>query len=144
MALEPGFGFSDRQVPNVPAGFAGPCLDRPHVFSFARVSAVLEMKVSDFYENGRRRWFRLLEKAASITRYLSITRRRTTWPSSWKKRVLSQTNRSFKTFRKKQPTGRANVAIRGLPDDPAPGDRCRCPCSGLLPFVPCHRDNGLP
>jgi site-specific recombinase XerD len=32
------------------------------LFSFARVSAVLGMKVSDFYENGRRRWFRLLEK----------------------------------------------------------------------------------
>ncbi len=32
------------------------------LFSFARVSAVLGMRVSDFYENGRRRWFRLLEK----------------------------------------------------------------------------------
>jgi integrase len=32
------------------------------LFSFARVSAVLGIRVSDFYENGRRRWFRLLEK----------------------------------------------------------------------------------
>jgi integrase/recombinase XerD len=32
------------------------------LFSFARISAVLGMQVSDFYENGRRRWFRLLEK----------------------------------------------------------------------------------
>src|SRR5262249_47454215 len=32
------------------------------LFSFARVSAVLGMRVSDFYENGRRRWFRVLEK----------------------------------------------------------------------------------
>jgi integrase len=32
------------------------------LFSFPRVSAVLGMKVSDFYENGHRRWFRLLEK----------------------------------------------------------------------------------
>jgi len=31
------------------------------LFSFARVSAVLGMRVSDFYENGRRRWFLLLE-----------------------------------------------------------------------------------
>src|SRR5262249_55093172 len=31
------------------------------LFSFARVSAVLGMRVSDFYENGRRRWFRFLE-----------------------------------------------------------------------------------
>jgi integrase/recombinase XerD len=32
------------------------------LFSFARISAVLGMQVSDFYENGRRRWFRLFEK----------------------------------------------------------------------------------
>jgi integrase len=32
------------------------------LFSFARVSAVLGMKVSDFYKHGRRLWFRLLEK----------------------------------------------------------------------------------
>jgi integrase/recombinase XerD len=31
------------------------------LFSFARISAVLGMRVSDFYENGRRKWFRLLE-----------------------------------------------------------------------------------
>ena len=34
------------------------------LFSFARVSAVLGMRVSDFDENGRRRWERKLEGAA--------------------------------------------------------------------------------
>jgi integrase/recombinase XerD len=46
------------------------------LFSFARISAVLGMQVSDFYENGRRRWFRLFEKAANITRCRSTIRRR--------------------------------------------------------------------
>ena len=32
------------------------------LFSFVRVSAVLGMRAGDFCENGRRRWFRLLEK----------------------------------------------------------------------------------
>jgi site-specific recombinase XerD len=32
------------------------------LFSFARVSAVVGMRGADFYENGRRHWFRLLEK----------------------------------------------------------------------------------
>jgi predicted component of type VI protein secretion system len=32
------------------------------LFSFARISVVLGMRVSEFYENGWRRWFRLLEK----------------------------------------------------------------------------------
>jgi integrase/recombinase XerD len=32
------------------------------VYSFARVSAVIHMRVEDYYENGRRSWFRLHEK----------------------------------------------------------------------------------
>ena len=32
------------------------------VFSFARVSAALAMKVEDYYTEGRRAWFRLHEK----------------------------------------------------------------------------------
>jgi integrase/recombinase XerD len=32
------------------------------LFSFARISAVLGMRRSDFYENGRRYWFRFVKK----------------------------------------------------------------------------------
>jgi integrase/recombinase XerD len=31
-------------------------------YTFARVSAVVHMKVEDYYQNGRRSWFRLHEK----------------------------------------------------------------------------------
>ena len=76
------------------------------LFSFARVSAVLGMRVSDFYENGRRRWFRLLEKGASITRCQFTTRPRITSPSTWKKPTLNRTNRSFKlSARRNLPAG---------------------------------------
>ena len=36
------------------------------VFSFARVGAVVGMKVEDFYQNGRRTWFRLHEKGGKF------------------------------------------------------------------------------
>jgi len=74
------------------------------LFSFARVSAVLGMKVSDFYENGRRRWFRLLEKGGKHHEVpVHHIRPRITWPSISKKRVLSQTSRSFKPSTRKHP-----------------------------------------
>lgn len=36
------------------------------VFSFARVSAVVGMRVSDYYQNGKRWWFRLHEKGGKF------------------------------------------------------------------------------
>ena len=36
------------------------------VFSFARVSAVVGMKVGDYYQNGKRSWIRLLEKGGKF------------------------------------------------------------------------------
>lgn len=36
------------------------------VFSFARVGAVVKMRVSDYYQNGRRCWFRLHEKGGKF------------------------------------------------------------------------------
>jgi site-specific recombinase XerD len=36
------------------------------VYSFARVSAVLGMKVEDYYPNGKRWWFRLTEKGSNF------------------------------------------------------------------------------
>jgi integrase/recombinase XerD len=77
------------------------------LFSFARISAVLGMQVSDFYENGRRRWFRLFEKGGKhhevpvhhkaqdyVTEYLAKAGFRPNAPL-------------FQTFKKKKPTGRA-------------------------------------
>ena len=36
------------------------------VYSFARVSAVIGMKVEDYYPNGKRWWFRLTEKGSNF------------------------------------------------------------------------------
>ena len=36
------------------------------VFSFARISAVIGMKVEDYYPNGKRWWFRLHEKGGKF------------------------------------------------------------------------------
>jgi integrase/recombinase XerD len=36
------------------------------IYSFARVSAVLHMKTSDFFQQGRRAWFRLHEKGGKL------------------------------------------------------------------------------
>ena len=36
------------------------------VFSFARVSAVVRMRVEDYYQNGKRWWFRLHEKGGKL------------------------------------------------------------------------------
>src|ERR1700756_3231275 len=77
------------------------------LFSFARVSAVVGMRGADFYENGRRHWFRLLEKGGKhhevpvhhkaqdyVTEYLAKAGFRPNAPL-------------FQTFKKKKPTGRA-------------------------------------
>jgi integrase len=76
-------------------------------FSFARVSAVVGMRGGDFYQNGRRHWFRLLEKGGKhhevpvhhkaqdyVLEYLERLRIRPTEPL-------------FQTFRGDHPTGRA-------------------------------------
>ena len=50
------------------------------VYSFARVSAVVGMRVEDYYQQGKRRWLRLQEKGASTTPCRSTTRRRPVSP----------------------------------------------------------------
>ena len=46
------------------------------VYSFARVSAVVGMRVEEYYQQGKRWWLRLRKKAASTTPCRSTTRRR--------------------------------------------------------------------
>jgi len=49
------------------------------VYSFARVSAVAMLRVEDYFENGKRAWLRLYEKAASVTKCRTIIILRPTW-----------------------------------------------------------------
>ncbi len=58
---EPKEGEEDNRPPSL-VGLRDRALIAVMVFSFARVTAVLGMKVVDYYTEGRRAWFRLHEK----------------------------------------------------------------------------------
>src|ERR1700680_2655152 len=77
------------------------------LFSFARVSAAVGIKVSDFYENGRRRWFRLLEKGGKHHE-VPVHHNAQDYVAEYLEKAGFEPNAPlFQTFRKKQPTGRA-------------------------------------
>ena len=58
---KPPEGEEDRRPPDL-IGLRDRALIAVMVFSFARVSAALGMKIEDYYTEGRRGWFRLHEK----------------------------------------------------------------------------------
>ena len=58
---EPKEGEPDNRPPSL-IGLRDRALIAVMVFSFARISAALGMKVEDYYTEGRRAWFRLHEK----------------------------------------------------------------------------------
>jgi integrase/recombinase XerD len=58
---EPKDGEEDNRPPSL-VGLRDRALIAVMVFSFARISAALGMKVEDYYTEGRRAWFRLHEK----------------------------------------------------------------------------------
>jgi integrase len=77
------------------------------LFSLARVSAVLGMQVSDFYENGRRRWFRLFEKGGKHHE-VPVHHKAQDYLTEYLEKAGFRPNAPlFQTFRKKKPTGRA-------------------------------------
>jgi integrase/recombinase XerD len=67
---------------NTIAGLRDRALIGAMVYSFARVGAVVGMNVEDYYQAGKRWWFRLREKGRSSTRgtrrLASATRRTST------------------------------------------------------------------
>ena len=77
------------------------------LFSLARVSAVLGMRVADFYENGRRRWFRLLEKGGKHHE-VPVHHKAQDYVTEYLEEAGFQPNaRLFQTFHRKKATGRA-------------------------------------
>jgi hypothetical protein len=89
------------------------------------------MKVSDFYENGRRRWFRLLEKGGKHHE-VPVHYKAQDYVAEYLEKAGFEPNKPlFQTFYKKQPTGR-------------PMSRSRHLRSGMLPFIPGDRDHCLP
>jgi integrase len=60
------------------------------VYSFARVSAVVGMNAKDYYQNGKKWWFRRPKKEESSMKFQPITIPKLTWmpiskrqPSPW-------------------------------------------------------------
>jgi len=103
------------------------------LFSFARISAVLGMRVSDFYENGRRHWFRFLEKGGKhhevpvhhkaqdyVIEYLEAAR-------------IKPWELLFQTFRSENPTGRSISRIEAYSMV-----RRRAAVAGICAPVGCH------
>jgi integrase/recombinase XerD len=65
------------------------------------------MRVSDFYENGRRKWFRLLEKGGKHHE-VPVHHKAHEYVAEYLEKACFQPNAPlFQTFRKKKPTGRA-------------------------------------
>jgi len=110
------------------------------LFSFARVSAVLGMKVSDFYENGRRRWFRLLEKGGKHHE-VPVHHKAQDYVAEYLEKAGFEPNKPlFQTFHKETAYRTAIVAIRSIPNDPPASACCRHIRSGVLPFIPSNGD----
>jgi site-specific recombinase XerC len=55
-----------REVPD-PVGLRDRAIIGVMVFSFAWVGAVVGMKIEDYYQNGKRCWFRLHEKGGNFS-----------------------------------------------------------------------------
>jgi len=103
------------------------------LFSFARVSAVLGMRVSDFYESGRRKWFRLLEKGGKHHE-VPVHHKAQDYVAEYLEKAAFQPNAPlFQTFRKKKLTGRSmprSEAYRMI--------RRRALDAGVFAPVSCH------
>jgi hypothetical protein len=63
---------SEAEAPSL-VGLRDRALLAVMTYSFARVSAVVGMRVEDYYANGKRWWVRLYEKAVSAMRCRRIT-----------------------------------------------------------------------
>ena len=62
---EPEEGQEDSRPPNL-VGLRDRALIAVMVFSFARIGAVVGMRVEDYYQNGKRWWLRLHEKGGKF------------------------------------------------------------------------------
>ena len=118
------------------------------VYSFARVGAMLAMKVEDYYTQGRRAWFRLHEKGgkqhempahhnleAYIDAYVKVGGHRED-----KKGPLFRTAKGKTGTLSREPDGTAGR----LADDPPAGQEGGHPDADRLSQLPGDGDHGLP
>ncbi len=116
------------------------------VYTFARVNAVIGMKVKDYFTQGRRGWVRLHEKGGKehevpchhtleqLSRRLHRRRRH-------RRRARRP---AVPQHRAQDRPGAGALAAGRLPDDPAPRGRRRHQDQDRQPHVPRHRHHRLP
>jgi integrase/recombinase XerD len=115
-------------------------------YTFARVGAVIQLKVEDYYIQNRRGWVRLHEKGGKVNE-LPCHHNLEQFLDEW----LSKTGLAgepsaplFPTMRHGSLTDRHALAqAEILPDDPAPRGSCGHCDENLLPQLPSDRDHGL-
>ena len=136
-----------RQPPPTIAQLRDRALIAVMVFSFARVSAALAMKVEDYYTEGRRAWFRLHEKGGK--------RHKVPAHHNAEKYVDAYLDAAGIAGQKKTPLFRsidtppqadrpADGPQRRPADDQTPGQGGGLTRGHLLPHLPGHRHHRLP
>ena len=117
------------------------------VFSFARISAAVHMRVEDFYPSGRRWKIRLHEKAASSTKFGRITTPRTISTNISKRQVSRRIKRATLPHHDRNltnPHAERHDPPRCSPDGQAPrpgGGRQR---PYRMPHLPGHGNHHVP
>ena len=119
------------------------------VYSFARVSAAVSLRVADYYTQGRRSFFRLHEKGG---RYNVVPAHHTAqaYVDAYLEAAGIGEDRRGPLFRSCEP-GRprcaprpGNVALERAEDDQAPRPKGEPPRRDLRPQLPRHRDHRVP
>ena len=118
------------------------------VFSFARISAVLGMKVEDYYQNGKRWWIRLHEKGGKFHE-VPANHNAEAYLDAYLQAAGIAGDPKTPLFRSVRGTdqnahGQAAQAKQRPGHDQAEGLGRGALAEGLLPYVPGNGDHGLP
>jgi integrase len=117
-------------------------------YAFARIGAVVSMRVEDYFANGKRWWVRLHEKGGKrhempahhkLEAFLDEYLRAADVVGDAKRPPVPLRDRPHRRAR-----GYRHAPCRRLAHDPAPLGRSRHEGQDRLPHLPGHRDHGLP
>ena len=113
-------------------------------FTFARVSAAIHMRVEDYYQNGKRWWFRLHEKGGK-RHEVPAHRNAEAYMDAYLATAGISDEKKGPSFAASTSTARltANPMTqdRRAPHDQTPRLGCRTPLLHLLSHLPGHRNH---
>jgi site-specific recombinase XerC len=115
------------------------------VYSFARVSAVIGMRVEDYYPHGKRWWFRLHEKGGKYHEVPAHHKAEEFMDAYVKAAGLAADLKGplFRTVNRAPAYEAADAPQRRHPHGQAAGPEAQPAAWPLLPYVPGHRHHGL-